>query len=454
MVRSVQRRSIFAPLLIAAAIAIALPTNVAAIDWPGWLGENQQGIWREAGLLERFPKGGPKVMWRTPIGGGYSGPAVVGERLYVMDSQKSRQPADTPEPRGGGPRTERILCFNATDGSLIWKHEYDCNYKISYSNGPRTTPLVHQGKVYTLGAMGDLYCLDATKGNVLWSKPLAKEYEAKVPAWGWAASPVIDGDRLFVTVGGKDSAIVAFNIATGKELWKALTTDEIGYSTPQLIDAGGARQLIVWLSDSITSFDPPTGRVFWTQPYPGGRLPARPSVNASSARHLGDMLFFTSAYHGPLMLKLDDKKPAVTLAWKGKSHSMERPDGLHSLMSTPVLKDGHVFGVCASGELRCLDAKTGKQLWETYDAVGEGKTDCGTAFLVPHADRCFLFNDQGELIIAKLSPEKYQEIDRARIIDPLRTPRGRVAVWSHPAFARQCVFVRNDQELLCVSLAQ
>jgi outer membrane protein assembly factor BamB len=295
--------------------------------------------------------------------------------------------------------------------------------------------------------------LNAADGKVQWSKSLPKEYEASVPAWGWAAAPFIDDDRLFVLVGGEGSAVVAFDKNSGKQLWKALTTEEIGYCPPVVIEAGGAKQLIVWLSESINSLDPATGRIYWTQRYPTSRPPTRPAVNIASPRRLDDLLFFTSAYHGPMMLKLDANKPAATLAWKGKSDRMDRPDGLHSLMSTPVLKDGHIFGVCANGELRCLNAQTGQQLWETYEAVGGEKTDCGTVFLVPQGDRFILFNDQGDLIIAKLSPKEYREIDRARILEPMQTPRGRNAVWSHPAFARQCVFARNEKELVCVSLA-
>jgi outer membrane protein assembly factor BamB len=439
---------------LAGAVAVLAVSVVPALDWPEWLGENRDGVWRETGLVARFPKGGPKVLWRVPVGPGYSGPAVVGDRLYVMDRQRPKEDEGKPLPRGGGPGTERVLCLDAGNGKLIWKHEYDCTYRVAYPTGPRTTPLVRQGRVYTLGAMGDLLCLDAANGKVRWSKSLMKEYKAEVPAWGWAASPLLDGDRLYSLVGAEESAVVAFDKDTGREVWKALTTEEVGYSPPVLIEAGGKKQLIIWLSETINSLDPATGQVYWTQHYPTSGPPTRPAVNIATPRRLGDLLFFTSAYHGPMMLKLDPDKPAATLSWKGKSNRMERPDGLHSLMPTPVLKDGHIYGVCANGELRCINAETGKQVWETYAATGGKKTDCGTAFLIPQGDRFVLFNDQGELILAELTPKGYREIDRAHILDPVPTARGRDAVWSHPAFARHCVFARNDKELVCVSLAE
>jgi outer membrane protein assembly factor BamB len=424
-------------------------------DWPQWFGPDRDGVWRETGLLERFPTGGPKVVWRTPLGPGNSGPAVARGRVYVMDRQTP--PAADGKPaaaeRGKSPGKERVVCLGESDGKLIWEHSYDCPYTIAYRTGPRITPLVHQDCVYTLGAMGDLYCLDAATGAVRWQKNIAKEYAATPPAWGWAASPLVDGDLLFCLVGGEGSAIVAFNKDTGKEVWKALTTEEVGYSPPILIDAGGKRQLIAWHSDSINGLDPATGHVYWTQPYPVEGEPQRPAPTISQVRRSGDLLFLTSFYHGPLMLRLAADRPAVSIVWQDKTKKISNPIGLHCLMSTPVLKDGYVYGVCANGELRCCDIKTGDQLWETYAAVGGKKAECGTAFLVPQGDRFVLFNDSGDLILAKLSPKGYEEIDRARILEPVESSRGRQVVWAHPAFANRCVFARNNKEIICVSLA-
>src|SRR5262249_29402340 len=159
---------------------------------------------------------------------GYTGPAVAGGRVYVMD----RPPSAEEKPREQGPRkpavrkTERVLCLSATDGKIIWKHEYPCRYAISYPAGPRTTPLVHQGKVYTLGAMGQLFCLDAVKGTVLWSHDFMKDYRAKPPVWGWAAHLLLDGNKIISLVGGEGRTVMAFDKDNGKELWKALTTEE------------------------------------------------------------------------------------------------------------------------------------------------------------------------------------------------------------------------------------
>ena len=444
----------YGPVVLA--VGVLVPGAGRATDWPQWLGPKRDGVWRETGILAKFPPGGPKVLWRTPVGSGNSGPAVAGGRVYVMDREPALDATGKPVRAGsnGSPGKERVLCLSAADGKLVWKHEYDCPYTISYRTGPRTTPLVHKGRVYTLGAMGDLLCLDAGTGAVRWSKNLGRAYQTDPPVWGWAASPLLDGDLLYCLVGGEGSAVVAFHKDTGAEVWKALTTEEVGYSPPMIYEAGGMRQLIIWHSESINGLDPATGKVYWTQPYPATGLPQRPATPIATVRRLGDCLFLTSFYHGPMMLKLATDRPAVSVLWQDRTKKPTKPEGLHCLMPSPVLKDGHIYGVCANGELRCCEMSTGKQLWETYAATGGKKTDCGTAFLIPQGDRFILFNDFGDLILAELSPKGYREIDRARILEPVEESRGRHVVWSHPAFAHRCVFARNNKEIVCVSLSQ
>jgi outer membrane protein assembly factor BamB len=455
MQRRAASSTVSPPTLLAIVLLLAAGTT-RADDWPQWLGPERDGVWREKGLVEKFPRGGPRVLWRTPLAAGYSGPAVVGDRVYVMDRERARGADGKPlrPTRDGILGNERVLCLSAVDGKLLWKHVYDCPYTISYSSGPRTTPLVRDDRVYTLGAMGDLLCLDATRGKVVWARSFLKDYKLDgPPVWGWAAHPLLDGKLLYCLVGGPDRAVVAFNKDTGQEVWKALTTEEIGYSPPMLYEAGGKRQLIVWLSESIQSLDPATGKVYWKQAYPTDRPPQRPAVNIITVRRQGDLLFLSTYYHGPLMLKLDRDRPGASVLWKGKSNNPARPDGLHMVIGSPVLKDGHIYGVCAAGQLRCLKADSGAQVWETFAATGGQKGDCATAFIVPQGDRFILFNDQGDLILARLSPQGYREIDRAHLLEPVQSARGREVVWSHPAFARRCVFARNDKEMVCVSLA-
>lgn len=442
--------------VLVSVLVLGVASSSRADDWPQWLGTKRDGVWRETGLVEKFPKSGARVLWRKPLAAGYSGPAVVGDRVYVMDREREQDKEGKRKrpTRDGIAGNERVLCLSATDGKLLWKHVYDCPYTISYPAGPRTTPLVRYGRVYTLGAMGDLLCLDAKEGRVIWSKKLMQEYKLDAPpVWGFAAHPLLDGALLYCLVGGEKSAVVAFNKDTGAEVWRALTTQEVGYSPPMIYEAGGKRQLIIWLSESIQSLDPATGQVYWKQAYPTDRPPQRPAVNIITVRRLDDLLFLSTFYHGSLMLKLDRDKPGASVLWKGKSNNPARPDGLHILMAPPILKDGHIYGVCAAGQLRCLKTETGEQVWETFAATGGKKGDCATAFLVPQGNRYVIFNDQGDLILARLSPKGYEEIDRAHVLEPVQFAYGREIVWSHPAFAHRCVFARNDKEMVCVSLA-
>jgi outer membrane protein assembly factor BamB len=450
------RHSLRSFVFFSCVLAVFPASASRADDWPEWLGAQRDGVWRETGLVDKFPKGGPRVLWRAPLGAGYSGPSVAGGRVYVMDRHRPLGPDGKPAraTRAGHPGDERVLCLDAATGSVVWQHVYDCPYTVSYPSGPRTTPLVRAGRVWTLGAMGDLLCLDSSNGKVIWSKNLAKEYKVDAPpVWGYAASPLLDGNLLYCLAGGENAAIVALDKDTGNEVWKALNTAEVGYSPPMIYEVGGHRQLIVWLSESLNALDPATGKVLWTVQYPEGRAPQRPAVNIIPVRRDGDRLFISTFYHGPMMVKLDADKPGASVLWKGKSNDPEKPDGMHLLMAAPILKDGFVYGVSAMGEMRCQNADNGKQMWESLTAVGGKTGDCATAFIVPQGNRYVLFNDQGELILAEMSPAGYKEIDRARILDPVQAARGRHVVWSHPAFAQKCVFARNDKEMVCVSLA-
>lgn len=430
-----------------------------ADDWPQWLGPQRDGVWRETGILDKFPAEGPEIRWRVPVGMGYSGPAVAAGRVYLTDRILPTGTENPPDAfaRGRIPGKERVLCLDEATGKQLWMHEYDCTYSIMYPAGPRTTPLVAGDRVYTLGAMGDLRCLDIKNGNVIWSKNLAKEYAGgSIPGWGFASHPLLDGDRLICLAGGEGSAVVALHKDTGKEIWKALSADpDIGYAPPVICQAGGKRQLIIWLPDAVNALDPETGKPYWSQPFT-----VRSSLTAPTPRVDGDRLLVTSFYNGSMMLKLDKDKPAATLLWKGKGRS-EQPnqtDGLHSIIPTPVIKDGYIYGVCSYGELRCLKADTGERVWMTLKATGNAREPTerwANAFLIPQGDRFFLANEKGDLIIARLTHAGYDEISRAHILEPTNTMvKERKVVWSHPAFANKCVYARNDKELVCVSLAK
>src|SRR5262245_35939640 len=191
--------------LLAGLVLIAGPA--VAADWPQWMGPNRDAVWSETGILEKFPEGGPKELWRKPIGGGFAGPAVVDGKLYVPDKvlKPGQKPPSGPFDRTKIECTERVLCLDAKTGEQIWKHEYDSPYTISYQEGPRCTPTVHDGKVYTLGAMGDLVCLDAATGKPVWAHNFPRDYGVTVQIWGYASHPLVYKNLVVTLVGGKDA---------------------------------------------------------------------------------------------------------------------------------------------------------------------------------------------------------------------------------------------------------
>jgi outer membrane protein assembly factor BamB len=422
-----------------------------ADDWPQWLGPQRDAVWRESGIVAKFPTNGPPVRWRASIGGGYAGPVVANGRVYVADrrlAQGASNPAD-PFDRGVISGGERVVCLSEADGQVLWKYEYECPYTISYPAGPRVAPLVSQGKVYTLGAEGNLFCLDATDGKVLWSHEFKKDYGIKAPMWGFAGNPLLDGNRLICLVGGAGSTVVAFDKDTGKELWRALSAEEPGYSSPVIYEAGGTRQLILWHPEAANALDPETGAVYWSVPFK-----SRAGMTLATPRKLGDQLFFTAFYSGSLMLRLDSAKPAAAVAWRTLKVNEKDTTHLNAVMCTPFLEDGYIYGVCSYGQLRCLKMETGERVWETFQATTSGEAvRWANAFIVKNGDRFFLFNEKGDLIMAKLSPRGYEEISRAHLLEPTNKDCGRFVVWSHPAFANRHVYARNDREIICADLA-
>jgi hypothetical protein len=262
-----------------------------------------------------------------------------------------------------------------------------------------------------------------------------------------AASPLVEGNQLITLVGGKDALVVSFDKATGEEIWRALDDPEVGYCPPVIFSFGEHRQLIIWHPRAVSSLDPETGKVHWEETF---RIQA--GLTVPMPRQLGNRLLVTSFYNGSRMYKVAEDGKSARIVWQGKSNSEIQTDGLHSIMPTPVVTDTHIFGVCSYGQLRCLDVKTGKRVWETFKATGNDRW--WNAFLIPHEDRYFLHNEQGDLIIANLTGEGYEEISRAKLVEPTRPVRRRMTIWSHPAFAMKSVFARNDKEIVRVNLAK
>jgi outer membrane protein assembly factor BamB len=339
-----------------------------------------------------------------------------------------------------------VLCFDAQTGRLLWKHEYNCPYNMSYPRGPRATPTVDGGRVYTLGAEGNLLCLNAADGRVVWSKELTKEYAVETPIWGFSGHPLVDGELLYCLVGGQGSVAVAFDKQTGREAWRALSASEPGYCPPTMIEHAGVKQLLIWHPEALNSLNPRTGDVYWS-------TPLRPNYGMSitAPRKRGSYLYASGIGGVAALFRLDDTKPAAEVIWRGDAKS-----AIYSANSTPFIHDGVIYGAdCQLGALMAASLEDGKRLWDTFQPTtgGDRRASHGTAFLVKHEDRFFLFSETGDLILARLSPQGYEELNRFHVLQPTNDTFGRDVVWSHPAFAERSVFARNDKELVCVDLS-
>ena len=407
------------------------------LDWPQWRGQLRDGVWRETGILTEIPsKFEPR--WSVPVGSGYSGPTVAAERVYVMDRL-----VDPKE-------VERVHCFEWKTGEKIWTHQYDCPYqRVSYKAGPRCSVLVADGLAYSLGTMGNLFCFDAATGRVVWSEDLDKEYDIRMPIWGIAASPILESGLLIVPACGKQAMLVAFDAKTGKEAWRALS-DRGNYSAPIVIDQAGKRVLVVWTGDRVVGVDSKTGEECWAHPFKAKNMP----LGVASPVPHGDLLYLTGFYDGSLMLRINRKQLSVEEVWRQRGRNERSTLALHSIISTPILKADHIYGVDSYGEFRCLQVKDGERVWEDRTAVPRARW--ATIHFIQQEDRTWMFNERGELILAKLSPTGFEELGRGKLIEPTTDQlnrRGKGVCWSHPAFAYRHVFIRSDSELLCADLS-
>jgi outer membrane protein assembly factor BamB len=412
---------------------------VCADDWAQWRGANRDGRWLEQGLRDDLPEGQLPLAWSVEIGPGYSGPTVANGRVYVTD----RQVTDRLE-------TERIWCFDSATGNKVWMQEYKAPYTVSYTAGPRASVTIDNGRAYAVGSMGHFHCLDAASGDILWKHELETEYAVAMPIWGIAASPLIYGDLVIQQVGGtKGACMVAFEKTTGKEVWRALD-DRAGYSSPIVIQQAGKDVLVCWTGDSLSGLDPATGKTYWKHPFPSSRMP----IGISTPIVDNEMLFVSSFYDGSMMISVPSKSLTSEIVWRAVGPDEQHTKSLHTMIGTDILENGYVYGVDSYGEFRCLDAKTGERIWEDLSAVPKARW--ATIHMVRQADHVWMFNERGELLIAKLSPKGLSIIDRCKLIEPTKEQLGQRGgvCWSHPAFAEKSIFARSDKKLVKASLAK
>jgi outer membrane protein assembly factor BamB len=397
--------------LLTAALALA----VAGADWPQFLGPKRDGTSAETGLATTWPRKGPPVEWQREVGEGYSGPVVADGKLILFHRVGDE---------------DVVECLDAATGKGLWKYAYATAYSdaLGKGDGPRSTPLIAGGKVYTLGAAGKLLCLGLARGDMVWQRDLLTDYTVPRSYFGVGTTPLLVGDLLLVNVGGKDAGVVAVNKDTGKEAWAA-TSQGASYASPVAADIDGVRHAIFFTRQGLLGLDPANGKVRYEKRW-RSRMDA--SVNAATPLVLGDRIFLTSSYDtGALLVKASKDK--VEELWKGD-------DILSCHFGTPVHVDGYLYGFDGrqegGTELRCVELKSGKVMWK-QEGFG-----CGS--IIAAQGMLLILSEGGDLVLAEATSAGYREKARATVLGkPCRAA---------PALSDGKLYARDGGKLVCWNL--
>ena len=380
-------------------------------DWPQYRGLNRDGISKETAILKTWPANGPKVVWKTPIGDGYSGMAVVANRIYTMDAKG---------------QDEFVLCMDAASGKEIWRYRNDSSFVNDQGNGPRGTPTVESDMVYAFGAQGILTALNAKTGTKVWSHDVKKMLAGKVPIWGFSSSPLIEGDLLILPVGGSENnAVVAFNKKTGAVAWRS-QGDEPGYSSAIAVTIKGIRQILVFSGTKLLSVAPTDGKLLWSYNWKTDWF-----VNAAVPIVVPeDKVFISTAYDvGAALLKVNVAagKPSVQEVWMNKS--------MRNHFNTSIYHNGHIYGF-DNAVLKCIDANTGEEKWK-QPGYGRGSLLLADGHLI-------VLGERGQLLLVEANPAAYKEKANAQVL------QGKT--WTMPTLVNGKLYVRNQKEMVCLDI--
>jgi outer membrane protein assembly factor BamB len=389
-------------------------------DWPQWLGPNRDGSTSEKVAAWKDPL---KVLWTVPVGEGHSGPVVVKGQVYLHTRVKDKLEED-------------LVAYDGKTGDLLWRTAPQERGKFAdpfgFGSGPRATPAVADGNVYTFGITGLLTCVSTEKeGKLVWEVDVLKKHKASNLFFGTSCSPLVVGDLVLVNVGGKGASIVAFDRRTGEEKWKALD-DPASYASPILIGKGKDQQVVFLTGKRLVSLSPLDGKMIWEYP-----LVDKLQESSTTPVVAGDVLFASSVTFGGAALKLgkDDTGPTAKQLWVNPAYTC--------YFATPVAVGDHLYLVTGSllakqATLRCVETATGKQLWKR-DNVGKYH-----ASLLRTGDgKLLMLEEAGDLVLLQPDPKEYRELSRSKICGE---------TWAHPALADGRLYVRDKKDLICVEL--
>jgi outer membrane protein assembly factor BamB len=399
-------------LLLLAILALAQST---VTDWPQFLGPERNGVYLGPALLESWPSGGPRVVWKKEIGQGLSGPVVTQGRVILFHRVSDQEVVESLDARTGSPQ---------------WRYAYPTSYRddFGFDPGPRAAPVVASDTVYTFGAEGQLHAVSLASGKRIWSEDTMRTFKVAKGFFGAAGSPLVEDGRVIANIGGRGAGIVAFDAKTGKVLWKA-TDDEASYSSPAGATIGGRRSAVFLTRSRFLGLDPATGQVQFQRPW---RARQSASVNAATPLIISDLIFVSAEYGpGAAVLRVDGSK--LKELWSSD-------EVLSNHYSTSVLRDGYLYGFHGRQEFgpsfRAVELSTGKVRW-SQDGFHAGSVTLAR-------DRLLILRETGELILAEATPAAFRPIVRAQVLP--------ATVRAFPAVADGLLYARNEKTLVCLDL--
>jgi outer membrane protein assembly factor BamB len=400
-----------------------LPTlapSAQAEGWPQWRGPFGDGVSHETGLLDEWPESGPPIVWRKPVGRGFSSFAINLGRLITMEEEAATD---------AGARFESIVCLDAGTGNELWRHRYLNHYDERFGPGPRSTPAIDGEFVYTVGPTGIMHCLRADNGAKVWRRDLLDEFHGRPMQYGVAFSPLVEGGLVFVAPGGPDgSSVAALDKTTGATVWKALD-DPASYSSPIIVSAGGVRQVLFLTNLNLVSFAPEDGREHWRFPWK-----AEGGFNIATPFACGDYVFTASGYgKGCALLEVTGGPNGRPRAARVYEHNRLRP-----FFASPVRVGDFVYGFDQM-DLVCLNVRTGAIVWREKTI-----RDFRKGSLLAAEGNLIVCGELGTLALVEATPAGYHEKSSCRL-SPTRC-------WTAPALANGLLYVRNDAEIVCFDL--
>ena len=469
-----ERRSLCAWSFVLTVAFVAFVLAAHAEDWPRFLGPRGDNTSAETNLLDRWSTNGPPILWEKSIGSGYSAPSVIGG-LLVLHHRLGDE--------------EIIEAMEAVSGKTKWQRKNPSHFTdpFGYNNGPRCTPWLTSNRCYTFGAEGKLLCLDLANGKVVWQRDAAKEWNVTEAFFGVGSTPLLEGDKLIVMVGGQpDAGVVALDPATGKTIWESVgkktwsgvtpigwrttkpyewTGSEMlaSYASPTAATINGRRHLFCLMRQGLVSLNPTNGEVNFARWF---QCPVNESVNAMTPVVANDLVFFSAAYYriGSVALRVQPDGKSFDEVWRSPLNPFERDPAtggyqspvLEQHFTTPVLRDGYLYAFSGRNEpdasFRCVELKTGKLMWNRDESWAAHSTKQpraygrGSAILAD--GKLLVLGEGGRLGLFRLNPQQPEEICAWQV------PQLKYPSWAGPVLAGRKIFLRSEDHLVCLDLAK